>query len=262
MGNLSSCRLAVEGLPRAMARETVTVCHLPQGRLQSRIRRAIVADSEFSRLIIVRPVPVYGRNGRGHTLVVERNESHQLITTLYDRLRSLARAKMGGQAAAHTLDPTGLTNEAILRLLKCDASQIKDEQHFLALAAEAMRQILVDHARAKTAGKRGGGERPVSLSDQVESGVSLKSDPHEVLAMSEAITSLQAEDAEAATIVKMRAFAGMDCAEIAALLGLSKRTVERRWRFALAELRVRLSGGDTDSSHSRRADDPASGPTG
>jgi RNA polymerase sigma-70 factor (ECF subfamily) len=187
---------------------------------------------------------------------VEQDESHQLITTLYERLRALARLKMGGQAAGHTLDPTGLANEALLRILKCDAGQIKDEQHFLSLASEAMRQILVDYARARTADKRGGGARPVSLSDQIEPGISLRSDPHEVLALSEAITALEADDAEAATIVKMRAFAGMDCEEIAALLGLSRRTVERRWRFALAELRSRLSDtpGEVDDAPPAAAD--------
>src|SRR5580765_1625749 len=84
-------------------------------------------------------------------------------TALYDRLRAMARARMAGQRAGHTLDPTGLANEAILRLLKCDAAQINNEEHFLMLAAEAMRQILVDHARARAAQKRGGGSKPQSL---------------------------------------------------------------------------------------------------
>src|SRR4051812_41552366 len=132
--------------------------------------------------------------------------SHQqLVAVLYDRLRGLARARMSGQSGAHTLDPTGLANEAIIRLLKCDPSQIKDEQHFLALAAEAMRQILVDHARAKRADKRGGGARPVSLSaSETDYAVQLRMSPEDVLSLSEALTSLESEDEEAATIVKMR----------------------------------------------------------
>ena len=176
---------------------------------------------------------------------MEREQSEQLAILLYDRLRALARARMSGQRGGHTLDPTGLANEAIMRLLKCDASRIADEQHFLAMAAEAMRQILVDHARAKTARKRGGGvegSKPESLADDMQSAaVQLRADPTEVLALSEALSSLEQEDAQAATIVKMRAFVGMDCEEIAALLGLSRRTVERRWRFAMAALRDRLS---------------------
>src|SRR5690349_24839160 len=67
------------------------------------------------------------------------------VAVLYDRLRALARARMLGQRTGHTLDPTGLANEAIVRLLKCDSSQVNDEDHFLRLATEAMRQILVDH---------------------------------------------------------------------------------------------------------------------
>src|SRR5690349_15095578 len=127
------------------------------------------------------------------------------------------------QRAGHTLDPTGLANEAILRLLKCDPARINDEEHFMMLAAEAMRQILVDHARAKTAVKRGGGERPVSLDDvdgaggNEESGdarfnfaIQPQMDPVQLLALNEALDGLESADARAAAIVKMRAFAGMN----------------------------------------------------
>src|SRR4051812_38451345 len=152
---------------------------------------------------------------------------------------------MSGQPGLHTLDPTGLANEAVLRLLKVEPGRIVDEQHFLALAAEAMRQILVDHARTKTAQKRGGGARAEALSDELGIAVHLRADPDEVLALSDALTSFETDDAEAATIVKMRAFAGMECDEIAALLGVSRRTVERRWRYAMAELRTRITGETT-----------------
>jgi RNA polymerase sigma factor (TIGR02999 family) len=177
--------------------------------------------------------------------VADEQQRQHLATALYDRLRAIARARMAGQRGGHTLDPTGLANEALLRLLNLDAAQIKDEQHFLALAAEAMRQILVDHARRRTAQKRGGGNSPEALENVAEDhAIQLRSDPAEVLALSEALTSLEREDAEVATIVKMRAFVGMDCEEIAALLGTSRRTVERRWRYGMAELRERLSAGD------------------
>src|SRR3954470_16506439 len=161
---------------------------------------------------------------------VDPRDNQHLAVVLYDQLRALARARMNGQRGAHTLDPTGLANEAVLRLLKCDASQIRGEQHFLAMAAEAMRQILVDHARAKTAQKRGDGARAESLSEDLHFSVQLRADPAEILSLSEALTALEAEDEDAATIVKMRAFVGMECDEIAALLNVSKRTVERRWR--------------------------------
>lgn len=164
---------------------------------------------------------------------------------------------MNGQRQGHTLDPTGLANEAVLRLLKCDASRIKDEQHFLALAAEAMRQILVDHARGKATQKRGEGARFQSLSDAAHyaaAEVRLRADPIEVLSLSEALTALEATDPGAATIVKMHAFVGMSCDEIGALLGVSKRTIERRWRYAVAELRVRLSG-DAATAQTVKHDD-------
>src|SRR5882724_10862623 len=97
----------------------------------------------------------------------------EYAAVLYDRLRALARSRMLGQRDGHTLDPTGLAHEAILRLLKCDPEKISDEDHFMMLAAEAMRQILVDHARARAAKKRGGGERPASLDDDGSAGVKL-----------------------------------------------------------------------------------------
>jgi RNA polymerase sigma factor (TIGR02999 family) len=167
---------------------------------------------------------------------------------LYDRLRALARARMLGQRTGHTLDPTGLANEAIARLLNCDPNQINDEAHFMRLATEAMRQILVDHARAKATLKRGSGLRPMSLRenlarDDSESGdaLALGMGPDQVLELNDALADFERTDPDAATVVKMRAFAGMNCEEIAALLNTSKRTIERRWRYALAELRVRLS---------------------
>ena len=112
-----------------------------------------------------------------------------------------------------------------------------------------MRQVLVDHARAKTTDKRGGGVRPASLSGGGDGGdggpaVRLRADPLEVIALSDALVGLDADDPEAATLVKMRAFGGMDPDEIAALLGVGRRTFERRWRVAMADLRARMVGGD------------------
>ncbi len=201
---------------------------------------------------------------------MDASQSQQLLISLYDRLRAIARSRMSGQGgAAHTLDPTGLVNEAVLRLLKCDASAIRDEQHLLSLAAEAMRQILVDHARARSADKRGGGQRAQSLTEDMSFAVRLRAEPEEILSLSDALTAFEQEDAEAATIVKMRAFAGMEPEQIAALLGVSKRTVERRWRYAMAVLKSRIDGeaGDLaneseegndegNSSQDRRSDLP------
>src|SRR4051794_23641965 len=149
-------------------------------------------------------------------------------TALYERLRAMARARMAGQRAGHTLDPTGLANEAIVRLLKCDPAKVNDEQHFLMLAAEAMRQVLVDYARARATQKRGGGSQVQSLdADGVEEpaqALELRMDPLEVIALSDALEEFEKQDPAAAQIVKLRTFAGMDSQEIGALLDLSKRT--------------------------------------
>jgi RNA polymerase sigma factor (sigma-70 family) len=206
-------------------------------------------------------------------------EMRQVSAMLYERLRAVARARMRGQRASHTLDPTGLANEAVLRLLKCDPATLNDEEHFVRLAAEAMRQILIDHARAKSALKRGGsgssggrysgdgggsadGVRSVALDDADAAGhfeafeavdavdasdaVQLRMAPDELLGLNDALASFERDEPEAASIVKLRTFAGMDCEEIAALIGTSKRTVERRWRYAMAELRARIDGKAPD----------------
>lgn len=180
-------------------------------------------------------------------------KEHERVTAareLYDRLRAIARARMAGQAIDHTLDPTGLANEAILRLLKCDAGAIRNEGHFLAMAAEAMRQVLVDHARAKHASKRGGrgsggigdvGPRRREIGSEADF-ASLDAEPEQVLAAHEALAQLESGDAEAASMVKLRLFAGIPPDEVAALLGVSRRTLERRLRFALASMGAWLQG--------------------
>lgn len=166
---------------------------------------------------------------------------------LYERLRALARMRMAGERVSHTLDATGLANEAILRLLHCEPQRINDEGHFFALAAEAMRRVLVEHARSRGRHKRGGGKANRPL-DEIDDAIQLRSDPAEVIAMDEALSSLEQIDEQAATIVKLRSFAGMDPDEIAALLNISRRTVERRWRFAMAKLRVSLGDEESDKS--------------
>ena len=163
------------------------------------------------------------------------------VTALYDQLRAIARARMAGQRTGHTLDPTGLANEAIVRLLKCDAAKIDDEEHFLVLAAEAMRQILVDHARARSARKRGGGEMlRAQTFDEPTSG---ETDPSLVLAVDESLEKLRAEDPRAAKVVELRFFAGLEMKEIADAMETSERTVHREWTFARARL-LQMLGDD------------------
>lgn len=168
---------------------------------------------------------------------MNEHERQAAARELYDRLRSIARMRMAGQHVGHTLDPTGLAHEAVIRLLKFDPAGIRDDDHFLALAAEAMRQILVDHARAKSTAKRGGGVARTGDPDQSPSGWPSAS-PGDVLAAHEALLRLEREDPEAADFVKLGLFAGLPTDEIAALKGVSRRTVERRLRFALASMRL------------------------
>ena len=167
-------------------------------------------------------------------------QRHSAVRELYDRLRAIARSRMGGQHAAHTLDPTGLANEAVLRLLKCDPASIKSEEHLLALAAEAMRQILVDHARTKTAKKRGGAAERLEFPDIPDAMVG--AEPEEIIAAHEALQTLETQDEQTATLIKLRLFAGLDADEIGALMGVSGRTIERRWRFAMASLKQLVLG--------------------
>lgn len=177
--------------------------------------------------------------------------AHDYAAALYDQIRAIARARMAGQRPGHTLDPTGLANEAIVRLLKHDLSQVADENHFLMLAAEAMRQILVDHARRAAAQKRGSGQRPVVLeADDRAPAQGLQMEPLQMIALSEALDGLEKAAPEAAAVVKMRTFVGLDVPETAAVLNLSRRTIERRWRYALAEMRVRLADAPTRASSS------------
>lgn len=154
---------------------------------------------------------------------------------------------MAGQALDHTLDPTGLANEAILRLLKCDLGTIRNEGHFLAMGAEAMRQVLVDHARAKRSSKRGGGARRLEMRDEPDL-AALDAEPEQVIAAHEALAALESSDAEAANMVKLRLFAAIPPEEVAALLGVSRRTLERRLRFALASMGAWLQGSDEEEA--------------
>lgn len=161
----------------------------------------------------------------------------------------MARSHLSGERVDHTLDPTSLANEAVVRLLQVDPKSIVDERHFLAISAETLRRVLVDHARAKRAAKRGGGSKVASLDEataDIPEMIRLRVEPDEVLALNRAVESLEAEDTEAATIIKLRGFAGLSADEVSQLLGVSKRTVERRWRYILATLRTRMNE-DADS---------------
>ncbi len=170
----------------------------------------------------------------------QSDAADQLIRLVYPELRRIAGACMRDERPEHTLQPTALIHEAWLRL--ADQSQVawRDRAHFFGLAAQMMRRILVDHARARLADKRGAGA-PVLTLEWVE----IDSSPcklEEILAVDEALERLRQLDPRQTRIVEMHYFAGMTVKETAAALGISPRTVDREWALASAWLRRDLSG--------------------
>lgn len=156
----------------------------------------------------------------------------QLVPRVYEELHRIAQWQMKREAEGHTLQPTALVNEAYLRLIDQSAGW-KDRSHFFALAAQAMRRVLVDHARARRAGKRGGGLAHDGIDEQA---VGVDAQLDRMLAVDEALKRLAAFDPRQCQIVEMRYFAGMSDPEISAILGVSVRTVNRDWRIAKAWL--------------------------
>jgi RNA polymerase sigma-70 factor (ECF subfamily) len=166
----------------------------------------------------------------------------QLLPAVYDELRSLADGLLLRERPGHTLSATALVHEAYLRLVDQDRTQWKSRAHFLAVAAQMARRVLVDHARGRIREKRGGGFQRLSLSGVELAGSRAQID---VLALHEALEQLANEEPTEAGIVEMRFFGGMTEEEIAAVLKISAPTVRRRWRFAKTWLRRRLASGDT-----------------
>ncbi|MBL9140955.1 MAG: sigma-70 family RNA polymerase sigma factor [Phycisphaerae bacterium] len=166
-----------------------------------------------------------------------------LLEGVYGELRALAGSMLRGQGNGQTLQPTALVHEAWLKLGAATGLQIQDRAHFMAIAATAMRQILVDQARARNAAKRGGGARRLSLDDL--SATSGDTAPEDVIAIDDCLKRLEALDARQARVVEMRVFAGMTVPETAEALSVSTRTVELDWRMARAWLARELSHAHT-----------------
>jgi len=164
----------------------------------------------------------------------------ELLPLVYDELRKLAAVRMGAEAPDHTLQPTALVHEAYLRLVGGGQPQDWNGRgHFFAAAAEAMRRILVERARRKGRHRHGGGYRRVDLDDALS--VAAAEPSHDLLDLDEALTRLEATDRIAASLVKLRYFAGLTMPETAEHLGIPLRTAERNWTYARTWLHREMS---------------------
>jgi RNA polymerase sigma factor (TIGR02999 family) len=173
------------------------------------------------------------RIGQGDAAAAER-----LLPHVYEELRSLAAGYFRRQRNDHTLQPTALVHEAYLKLINQTAAHWNDRAHFFAVAARAMRQILVNHALARKAEKRGGGAPRMFLSDELAPTAARDFDP---ISLDESLRKLAEFDPRKAQVVELRFFSGLAVEEVAHVLGVSKTTVEGDWRLARAWLSKELS---------------------
>jgi RNA polymerase sigma factor (TIGR02999 family) len=156
---------------------------------------------------------------------------------VYQELRRIAAARLRAERAGHTLQPTALVNEAWIKLAGSPGASIHDRSHFLAVAARAMRQVLVDHARRRDAAKRGSGADATSLSGRgIAASDPTGLDPEELLALDAALDRLDALDPRLRKVVELRFFAGLNDTEVGEVLGVTRRTVQRDWTRARAWL--------------------------
>ena len=162
----------------------------------------------------------------------------KLMPLVYDEFRALAARHLKHERRDHTLQPTALVHEAYLRLIDQTRVDWQGRTHFFAVGAQAIRRILVDHARQRKRQKRGGGAGRVALDESVALAPQRE---EEILALEEALEKLGKLDHRQAQVVEMRFFAGMNVAEVAEVLGVSKRTVEGDWTMARAWLMRELS---------------------
>jgi len=178
---------------------------------------------------------------------VEHVDPHavaELLPLVYDELRRLATAQMAREKPGQTLDATALVHEAYLKLI--GASSFATKSQFFRAATQAMRRILIDHARARKADKRGGDGQRFQLS---EADRMIIPDPDTLISIDEALETLASEDPPAAELARLRLFAGLSVEEAGELLGLARATAFRQWAYARAFLSAAL-GGENNSQNS------------
>lgn len=168
----------------------------------------------------------------------ERDAAETFMPLVYDELRRIARGFFRNERSDHTLQPTEIVHEVFITLSRRDDIRWIDRSHFFGLAACLMRRALVDHARTRSATKRGGGKRPVAL--DLLAGLSDRR-PESMVALDDALTDLAKLDPAKALVVELRFFGGLSVDEVAACSGRSPRTVARDWQRAKAVLYRALS---------------------
>lgn len=164
----------------------------------------------------------------------------RLFEMLYADLKAQAAALLRKERPDHTLQATALVHEAWLKLIDPDSLQTNDRKHFLALAAQAMRRVLVDHARGRGREKRGGARARVELDEGV---AVAEPESQDLVAIDEALTRLYAQSERLGKLVELRFFAGLSREDAAEAMGISEATATRMWRVAKAELTRQLEGG-------------------
>ncbi len=166
----------------------------------------------------------------------------EVVELVYDELRQVASRLMRRERADHTLSPTAVVHEAVIRLLgEAVFDKAADRSYLLASAVRAMREVLIDHARRRSAGRRGGGRKRVPLDSAVDY---FEGQGLDILAVHEALDRLAELDERQAHVMTLRYFGGMTVPEVAAALGVAAVTVERDWRLARAWLAGQLGGRD------------------
>ena len=180
---------------------------------------------------------------------IEQGDSQateQLLPLVYEELRKLAGRRLASEKPGQTLQATALVHEAYIRLVDVEKAQHWNSRgHFFAAAAEAMRRILVNHARDKSRVKRGGHLRRIDLK-KIE--IAVETPENDLLALNEALDRLAEENEECADLVKMRFFAGLSVDEAGTALGISPRTADRHWAYARAWLYDELRDPDSTAS--------------
>jgi RNA polymerase sigma factor (TIGR02999 family) len=163
----------------------------------------------------------------------DRRAAEELLPLVYDELRKLAAQRLAGEAPGQTLQATALVHEAWMRLTGGEEAGFENRGHFFAAAAEAIRRILIERARKRSALKRGANKKPLDLE---HANVAMETDEDTLLVVDDALQKLEREQSAAAELVKLRFFAGMTNAEACLVLKISERTAKRYWTFARAWL--------------------------